>query len=95
MEIICLPRQAGKTKKLIEMCHPHDDYIVVPDRRQVEHVFKMAQDMGIDIRFPLTWDEAVRSHGMAFRPNFLVDNMDMIIQRLTPQNIKVITMRDR
>jgi len=94
MEVIYLKRREGKTTRLIEMADPHDDYIVVPTKRECGLVFRMAKEMGRNIRMPITWHEATRSHGMAFRPNFLIDNIDMILPMLVPHRIKAITLSD-
>lgn len=81
-----LPRGAGKTTELIRMAdmYTHGDigrYIVCADRKRVRHVADRAGEMGCDIHFPLTADEAMDSLGLGVK-ELLVDDADDILRQL-------------
>ncbi|MDO4890724.1 MAG: hypothetical protein Q3963_05120 [Coriobacteriaceae bacterium] len=52
--IISGGRQVGKTTRLIELAAETDQYIVEPTRMMADYVFRMAHQMGYDIRNPVS-----------------------------------------
>ena len=50
-------RGTGKSTELIRRSADTGQYIVVPTKRRANHLFKQAKDMGINIPYPVTWDE--------------------------------------
>ena len=55
-------RGTGKSTELIRRSADTGNYIVVPNKRRANHLFKQAKDMGINIPYPVTWDEI--KHGI-------------------------------
>ena len=53
-------RGTGKSTELIRRSADTGKYIVVPTKRRANHLFKQAKDMGINIPYPVTWDEIKR-----------------------------------
>ena len=50
-------RRSGKTRYLVTCADKRNGYIVVRDRRHVDYVARMAQDMRCNINFSLTHEE--------------------------------------
>jgi hypothetical protein len=81
VKIYARPRQAGKTTELIRIAADDFLYVVCPDFRQAVHVAEMAEQAGLDIPFPVTWNEFAsgRFYGKGIS-GFLIDNLDMCVQ---------------
>ena len=96
MQIILRKRQMGKTTELIRMSAETFAYIVVPTKNDASRVFQMAKKMGLDIPFPLSFDEFIRGqyHGKNIK-GFLIDNADMLLQYMSKGvAIKAISLND-
>jgi hypothetical protein len=83
MKTIIMPRGAGKTTKAIEIAAEGFLYMVVRDRREVQRVAAIARERGLDIPFPLTFDEFLgrQFHGRGIR-GFVIDGADALLARL-------------
>lgn len=83
MRIISRPRGGGKTTELIRISAENFSYIVVDSRRRAAAVFHQAKDMGLDIPFPITYDELINGdfYGKGIAA-FLIDDIDQLVQRL-------------
>ena len=93
MQVIHWPRGGGKTKKLIEMADNYNGYIVCPSIRDVERIFKMAQDMGKKINFPLTLEDFKhRKYHAPGCKRFYIDDVDRCLQALSGVPIVAITV---
>lgn len=94
MKKIILGEYAGKTKQLIEMSSKDWLYIVCMDDKEVERISSFANELGLDIPFPITFNEFKNSfyYGKHIK-GFLIDNADMLLKTLTRVPIKAITMR--
>ncbi len=96
MQIISRKRRMGKTTELIRMSAETFAYIVVPTKNDASKVSQMAREMGLDIPFPLSFDEFIR--GQYYGKNikgFLIDNADMLLQYMSKGvAIKAISLND-
>lgn len=85
----------GKTKELIQLSHDTNTYILVTDRSRQREVFKFAHDLGIDILFPVTVEDYLKTK---FRGSFinhiLIDDADEVL-KVVFSNVEIdaITMR--
>ena len=83
-------RGAGRTTDLIhwaaqEQVSPAPmRYLVCHSMQESSRVFRSAQDMGLQIRFPVTWEEMSRMRGMPRTVEFAIDNLSLILPRLVP-----------
>lgn len=78
-----LPRRMGKTTRLIEHSKDHNGYIVCMTSQEAHRIFKQAQDMGLKINFPITFDEFLAGDFCGKNiSSFVIDNADYLIQRL-------------
>ncbi len=74
-------RQYGKTTEMIRTAAETNSYIVCPHRQQVLYVQRLAEKLGVNIPFPITWDEFQRGQ---FSPmgvrGFVIDDLDQCIE---------------
>lgn len=94
MKVITRPRQGGKTTEVIKLASRTYAYIICPDRQQVQHVASLARKMGVDIPFPLTWREFLEKqyYGAGIKGGFVIDNLDMCLQQMTPVEIHGVSL---
>ena len=82
---IALPRQRGKTTWAIKLAAKHNAYLVVPNQHAAYAAVDCAKEMGLDIRFPMTFAEFLdgrKSSGMAQNIGFVIDNVDLLVQHM-------------
>ena len=96
MNKIIKGRRQGKTTELIKRSAETRTYILVANRQRVEQVFKQAQSMGLNIPYPVTVEEYMRS---GFRGSFinsiLIDDADDVLSQVFSNvRIETITMSD-
>lgn len=84
IRIVSGARGTGRTTEMIRVAAESFAYIICPDYKQVAYVRDMAREMGVDIPFPLTWNQFVNGkyYGRGIR-GFVIDNLDMCIQGMT------------
>ena len=95
MKVYARPRQGGKTTELIRLAAEEFLYVDSPDQAQVRYVARTARDMGLDIPFPLTWQEFTsgRYEGKGIN-GFVIDNLDMCIQQMTTVPVRAVSLTD-
>lgn len=83
MQFMIRGRQEGKTTEAIRLAAADFLYIVCADLDRVQHVQRMAQEMGLSIPFPLTFDEFVgaRFYGRGIT-GFVIEDAETLLQRL-------------
>ena len=96
MNKIIKGRRQGKTTELIKRSAETRTYILVANRQRVEQVFEQAQSMGLNIPYPVTVEEYMRS---GFRGSFinsiLIDDADDVLSQVFSNvRIETITMSD-
>ena len=92
MRIIQLGRGAGKTYQLVTKAAENGGYIVCRDRKEVERIFQVALDRGLDIKFPLTFEEFVnkRYYGKGIG-EFMIDEVDQLLEYIARVPISYCT----
>ena len=80
MKIVQKARGQGKTKKIIEEAANDFAYIVCIDKKEARRVAQKASKMGLDIPFPLTFDEVIHSRLGGGVKKLIVDNIDLYIE---------------
>jgi len=80
LEVIARGANKGKTERCIELAAEHDAYIVCPMRVDALRIVRMAEAMGLNIRFPLTVYEFWSGQycGKNIR-GFIFDDVDRIL----------------
>jgi hypothetical protein len=85
MRIITRSRRAGKTTEAIKLVSKTNGYLVVMNKIEAQRVAKQAEEMGLNIRFPITFSELIRD-GLrgSFVRNIVIDNTDMLLEHIFP-----------
>ena len=93
MEVICKPRQCGKTTEIIKMCAEYGGYIVCINKDETHRVAQQAREMGLKIPLPISADEFLKGqyHGAGVK-RFYLDNVDLLLQQMTSVPIKAISL---
>ncbi len=78
MKIIAKPKGHGKTTELIRMAAngAENIYIVVLNHERAHRVFHLAQEMRLQIPFPITYDELERYTTGRYVEGFCLDDID-------------------
>ena len=95
MEIILMDKGAGKTAELIRRSAETGFYILTKDLARARSVVKQAREMGLNIPFPITVAEYMRSSGLrgSYIKNIYIDDADDILLALFGRvNIEAITI---
>lgn len=93
MKTHIIPRGKGKTTELIKKSAETGDYIVCHRLDESNRIQAEAQEMGLQIPLPITYDEFLkkRYYGKGIS-GFLIDNADMFLQSLSNVPINSITV---
>lgn len=93
MKTIIRGRRAGKTYELIKQAAEENLYIICVNQTQAHSIAAQATQLGFTIPFPLTWSDFVTKRYYGRNINgFLIDNLDMCIQSMTPVEIKTVSL---
>lgn len=88
METITGGRQTGKTTKAIEIAAEKFAYIVCRSQPDAFRIAERAREMGLDIPFPITYDEVLqgraRSTGIQ---GYVYDDARDFLQRLSSRPV--------
>ena len=97
MKIINRPRAGGKTTEAIIHSNKEWKYILTTDRKRVEQIVKLAKDLEIDIPFPITVDELLRSHYLAGSrvKGLIIDELDDVLFALTGHEVSLATLTEK
>ena len=98
MDILIGKRQYGKTTHLIRRSSDEWVYILTSNYPRASEIFNMAKNMNLDIPYPVTVDEYLKSgfKGSSItRDGILIDDADQILQMIfAGLPIKCITISD-
>lgn len=94
MNIICTPRQSGKTYNLITLAAERGGYIVCLNRGDAYRIAGEAKKRGLDILFPIGFGEFIRGE-FSKSKEFYIDNADLLLTRLARGvHIETITLTE-
>ena len=93
MRMIYRPRGEGKTTELIKISAEKQQYIVCINQMECSRIFSQARLMGLDIPFPITFDEFIKReyYGKGIK-GFLIDNADQLLQYMSSVPVEAITV---
>ena len=97
-ELIMGGRQSGRTTKLIEMAAESEArgevcYIVCHSHTEAYRISQIARRRGLNIGFPLTYDEFLQRKYHAHNIHHLyIDNAEMLIQYMSTLPIAAMTI---
>ena len=93
MKMIILEHGRGKTTELIKLSAKTGYYIVCINIEEVSRVVCLSKEMGMNIPFPLTFQEF--SSGQYYAKGikgFLIDNAELFIQSLSKVPVVAISL---
>lgn len=91
MKIISGGRQSGKTTAIIKRCAKEGGYIVCHSFDEAYRIHAKAKEMGLKINFPISFSEFIQGHYAKRIEKLYIDNVDMLIQRLSSVPVDTIT----
>lgn len=93
MEILQLPRRGGKTTYMIERSARTGEVIVCFDSNEAERVLDYAKHMKLVIPKPVTFANMMSFIKLGMNPaGYIIDNLDIIITRLTGVKFNLATI---
>lgn len=90
MKIIRADRGQGKTIELVKMSNKEWKYIVCRDTQRVDVIVGIADELGLDIPYPITVRELPLSQG-TFIQSVLIDDIEDILFCLIGKPVDYIT----
>lgn len=82
MEAFITGRQMGKTQKCIEWAAANDAFIVCHSQREADRIFHHAEQQGIKIRRPVTFEGLLGGNLVGSNQPLVYDNVDMLLAHL-------------
>lgn len=83
MKVIMLERGKGKTTELVKISAETQTYILTATKQNVEHICQIADDLGLNIPYPITVNEYLNGKLRgSFIKNILIDNADCVLQSI-------------
>lgn len=93
MKVVSLPRGAGKTSAAIMESYKTGRYILVMNKMQARMVFDRAQQLGLNIPFPITLHECRNSQGLNIE-EVIVDEAGMVLETLLDKKVSMVTITE-
>lgn len=90
MRIIRKGRREGKTTELIKLSNKEWKYIVCADRTRAEYIACQASQLGLDIPFPITYNELPLDYTNNIE-SVLIDDMEELLTKLIKKPIDYVT----
>lgn len=90
MKIIRADRGQGKTTELIKKSNEEWKYIICASKRRANNIVKIADEMGLDIPYPITISELPLSKGQKM-DGVLIDDIEDILQYLIGKRVDYVT----
>jgi alkyl sulfatase BDS1-like metallo-beta-lactamase superfamily hydrolase len=82
VRMLILGRGDGKTKQAVQICASEGFNLVCMDRKRAKEVFDYAKSIGLNISYPLTFEDFIRRDFPFQSRGFVIDDADMLLQKL-------------
>lgn len=98
MEVITGGRRTGRTQKLIRLAAEAEargevSYIVCHSHQEATRIFRLADELGLKIGFPLSYEEFLtRKYSGMNIANLYIDNVEYLLQLLSHVQIAAVTI---
>ena len=94
MKIYNLDRGEGKTTKAIEQAHKTGAYIICKNREEAVRTMRMAEENGLNIRFPITFDEflGTRMRGSLVKNVIIEDAERLFLSLFQGLEVEMVTL---
>lgn len=94
MKIVNLDRGEGKTTAAIKQAHETGAYIIVKSREEAHYTMRMAEELHLNIRFPVTFEEFLNSRmrGSHVRNIIIEDAERLFLSLFNGFEIEMVTL---
>ena len=95
MKIISLARGAGRTTELIKISAQEKKTIVCYSFKEADRIKAYAEHLGLTIPTPLTYGvflDNQKMFGRDLKMDYMIDNLEMFLERVSPYHIAVVTV---
>lgn len=94
MKLVNRDRGLGKTTEAVKQAHRTGAYIIVKDRRRALYCMQIAEELHLNIRFPVTFEEFLHSRmrGSHVRNIVIDDADDFFLSLFRGFRIEMVTM---
>ena len=89
-------RRSGRTTQIIKMAEKEHAYILVCDHARASCLFSLAQKLGYNILFPITFHEFWGTKNTGFVSKLLIDDADDLLEhmaRMQGWNLKAVSIQ--
>jgi hypothetical protein len=95
MKVIISPRRSGRTTKMIQESHLGGATIVCMNTDTARDIAELAKTNGYVIPEPISFSELLKRNPHKKHVGFLIDNADMLLQKIAgPTPINTITLEE-
>lgn len=92
MNIICEPRQTGKTTKLVKRAAEIDGIIICVKLSSKKNILNIAKELNLKIKEPISISEwMIKKESTVFNSPFLIDNCDSILKFILKNKIDTVS----
>lgn len=95
-KLIGFGRCLGKTTMAILESHATGSRILVATQKMAENTFRMANELGYAIPYPICVNDLVRTpHAYSSEEHLIIDNVEMVLQEMIYNPVDTITFDNR
>lgn len=95
-KLIGFGRCLGKTTMAILESHATGSRILVATQKMAENTFRMANELGYAIPYPICVNDLVRTpHAYSQEEHLIIDNVEMVLREMLYNEIDTITFDNR
>ena len=95
-KLIGFGRCLGKTTMAILESHATGSRILVANQKMAENTFRMAQELGYAIPYPICVNNLVWiTHAHSSKEHIIIDNVEMVLREMLHNKIDTITFDNR
>lgn len=91
MKKIILERGKGKTTELIKISSETGDYIVCASIDEAAYIQSMANELGLRIPLPITYNEFLKGYYGRQISGFLIDNVERLLYSISDK-VNAVTL---
>ena len=96
MKVITGARGSGKTEQILNIAHENFAYIICADHVRRDQLWRRIRERGLSCPQPITWAEFINRQYFTRGINaFLIDDLDLCVQRCTEVPILAVSLNDK
>lgn len=93
MQILRMGRRCGKTTQLVKQASEGGLYIICANKERAYHIMQVAEELGVNILFPITVGEIADSRGIKsmYIDKVLVDDVEDVLRAFIGKTVLLAT----